>query len=140
MSNERYVDMDKKAELLEASELTNKGDYNGACKLLEHLCKLYPDSHLIVASLANAYWNLDRLDDAITYYKVSTKLSPKFEQASLGLFHCLWEQDKREVALEEVKRFQTISYSKDYEEIVKEINEKSESEKRLGKSEPNQAK
>jgi hypothetical protein len=43
---------------------------------------------------------------------------------SKGLFHSLWKLGKQVEALEEVKRFQTISDSEDYREIVKEINEK----------------
>jgi len=44
------------------------------------------------------------------------------ETYSLGLFHCLWIQGKRDEPLEETKRFMTISDSADYMEIVREIN------------------
>ena len=62
--------------------------------------------------------------NAIPYFKKATELSPQSEKASLGLFHSLWNLDRVNEALEEVKRFQTLSHSKDYDEIVAEIKEK----------------
>ena len=44
----------------------------------------------------------------------------------MGLFHSLWKNERQNEAMEELKRFQTISHSKDYAEIVKEINERFE--------------
>jgi hypothetical protein len=51
-------------------------------------------------------------------------MSPDLESVSKGLFHSLWKQGKLVEALEEVKRFQSISDSEDYQEIIREINEK----------------
>jgi len=47
------------------------------------------------------------------------------EAVSLGLFHTLWELEKRAEALEEIKRFQAVADSEDYRQIIREINEKS---------------
>ncbi len=115
--------MNKKSGLIEASEHANSGNFEAASKLLEQLLKEYSDSSLVSASLANAYWNLERLDDAVTYYKLSISLSPDFEQASLGLFHCLWDQGEKDEAFEEIKRFMLIADSEEYRKIIDEINE-----------------
>jgi hypothetical protein len=49
-----------------------------------------------------------------------TPISPASEAVSLiWPFHCLWQLGKREEALEEIKRFQSVSNSEGYREIVK---------------------
>jgi hypothetical protein len=67
---------------------------------------------------------MERWDEAVTVFESAVKLSPSFEAVSLGLFHSLWKLGKQVEALEEAKRFQSISYSKDYKKIINEINEK----------------
>ena len=63
--------------------------------------------------------NVNLAIKAIDLYKCAIKISPKSEHASLGLFHCLWDQGKTDEALEEMKRFMSISDSEDYREISK---------------------
>lgn len=116
--------MDIKDEFSLAARLSEKGDLKGALKILERIIIIKPDSAKLTAVLANTYWELKDTEKALTYFKKATELAPEWEEASLGLFHCLWGQNKKEEALEETKRFMSLSYSKDYEEIVREINEK----------------
>ena len=66
-------------------------------------------------------WDEGRLPAAAAAFRVATKRFPKLEIASLGLFHTLWQQSKSDDAFEEMKRFQSVSHSQDYEEIVHEI-------------------
>ena len=54
---------------------------------------------------------------------------PKNENASIGLFHSLWESGKTDAAFEEMKRYfrevglnSTTQTAQDYRAIVKEIN------------------
>jgi len=64
------------------------------------------------------------LNEAASAFEHAVELAPKLEAVSKGLFHCLWEMGQRDKALEEIKRFQSISDSKDYREIIREIIEK----------------
>lgn len=81
-------------------------------------------STAILAVLGDVCWDLGELENAVSIFKSAVELSPALEAVSLGLFHCLWKLEKRMEALEEIKRFQSISDSEDYRRIVKEINEK----------------
>jgi hypothetical protein len=67
-------------------------------------------------------WYMRLLEEAVSIFKYAIELSPKLEAVSLGLFHCLWQLGKREKAMAEMIRYQSISDSEDYREIIKEIN------------------
>lgn len=116
--------MNTKKKFIKAAELYELGNLSEALTLLEELAASNPDSSKIIATLANTYWDLDKIDDALKNFKKAVELAPDWEDASLGLFHCLWDNDHRNEALEEAKRYMSISPSEDYEKIIKEINEK----------------
>ena len=111
-------------KLTKAIKLSGKGDTKGAQKLLEEIIAMKQTSPKVHAALGSTYWDLEEFDRAITHFNKATELAPDWEDASLGLFHCLWDLGKREEALEEAKRFMAIGTSIDYENIIKEINEK----------------
>lgn len=110
--------MDKKSTLLKARDFAKVEDYKSASALLETLLKAYPESAIVSAALASAYWNLERLEDAIVYYKQAIAVKPTFESASLGLFYCLKQQGQEEAAFAEIKRYLSISYSDEYQNIL----------------------
>jgi predicted Zn-dependent protease len=110
----------------DAVKIKKVGDLTSARKLFIELADEDKKSPAILAVLGDICWEMNLLDEAVVAFAAATKLSPKLEAVSLGLFHCLWELGKRELALEEIKRFQTVSDSPDYREIIREINDKSE--------------
>jgi tetratricopeptide (TPR) repeat protein len=91
--------METKNTLSKAALLYKQGDVNEALKLLEDLVISNPDSSKINATLANTYLDLEIMDKALKHFIKATELDPKWEAASLGLFHFLWGQDKRVEAL-----------------------------------------
>jgi predicted Zn-dependent protease len=108
----------------EAGKFKQAGQFESAKKMLLDLQEKDPQSTAVLAVLGDVYWDMGLLEDAVGVFKRAIQLSPTLEAVSLGLFHCLWKLGRRVEALEEVKRFQCISNSEDYTEIVKEINEK----------------
>jgi tetratricopeptide (TPR) repeat protein len=111
--------------LQEAIDLKNQQDYAGAVRVLSALVRQYPKCAPAHGLLGSLYLlKLQQVKKAIACFKKTIKLAPKSEMASLGLFHSLWKVRKQTEALEEMKRFQTISHSKDYDEILAEIKEK----------------
>ena len=110
--------------LAQATEFTKDDRYTEAIPFLEELVKRKSDCHAFLAVLANAYRNTNRLADAEHYFRLAIQQRPDWEMSSLGLFHSLCAQSKYEEAIEEIKRFQSISYSSDYEEIVRTFNAK----------------
>jgi len=95
----------------------------GVIKGMEELVELNPNYALFRAVLANAYQEFGKSDVAEQEFKKSVELDPTSEIISLGLFHCLWGQDKPVEALDEMKIFLSISDSEDYRSILNEINE-----------------
>jgi predicted Zn-dependent protease len=107
-----------------AGEFMDAGDLTAAKSILLDLSIQDPSSPAILAVLGNVNWKMGKLEEAAAIFRRATELRPKLEAVSLGLFYCLWDLGKRVEAMEELKRFQTISDSQNYREIVKEINEK----------------
>lgn len=120
---ERFSRLEKE-EFTKAQALSKKGDLTGELEIMENLVKLNPESAIFRAVLGNIFWCLGELNTAEKEFRRAVKLAPESEKTSLGLFHCLWEQNKKDAAFEEMKRFTKISNSEDYSAIVKEINQK----------------
>jgi tetratricopeptide (TPR) repeat protein len=80
-----------------------------------------PESAPLLAALGIVCREQRQYHEAAGYFKRLTILKPKSERGSLGLFHSLWDLDLREEALEEMKRFLSISKSEEYEEILSGI-------------------
>lgn len=112
------------SQMSEANKLLDAGQFESAKKILSDLEKKNPQSIRILAGLGFACMETGALNEAVGIFKRAVELSPTLEGVSKGLFHSLWKLDRRVEALEEIKRFQSISDSEDYTEIVKEINEK----------------
>ena len=104
------------------------GNIQTAIKQLKGLIIKYPKNGLLHAVLANNYWDLGDLDNAESEFSKGVGLYAKNEHCSLGYFHFLWEQDKQLEALDEMKRFLTISKSSEYDEILKCITSKLDKE------------
>ncbi len=107
-----------------AISLRDKGEYNLAKNIFLKIIgieKHEPSYYLILGQIEK---NLGLLNSAEQYFRKAVELLPDHELASRALFHALWNQDKTEDALDEIRRFQSISDSEHYREIMAEINEK----------------
>lgn len=109
-----------------AAKLVDVGDLAAAKSILVDLADCDSNSPAIFAVLGNVCWKLGELDEAVVSFRRAVELRPALEAASLGLFHSLWESGRQEEAVEEIKRFQSISDSEDYRRIVRQINEEVE--------------
>jgi predicted Zn-dependent protease len=52
-------------------------------------------------------------------FRKSTRLSPRSETASLGLFHSLWRTGNTDAAFNEMRRFVKLSDSPQYRELLR---------------------
>ncbi len=100
----------------------DEGRFAEAITIIEKLLPKYPENAAIFSVYGHLNWELGNLKKAIEVFQIATNLYPVSEIISLGLFHTLWEDGKREGAFKELKRFMSISYSNDYMEIVRELN------------------
>jgi len=78
---------------------------------------------------AAIHFEREEHEEAIEAFSSVIGEKPKNENASIGLFHCLWESGKTDAAFEEMKRYfrdvgfnSTTQTARDYRAIVKEIN------------------
>jgi tetratricopeptide (TPR) repeat protein len=111
-------------QFAEAIRLQDGGQLEAAKRHFLDLAAKDPQSTRILTGLGAVCYDLQLWDEAVDVFKRATALSPALEGVSKGLFHSLWKLGRKVEALEEIKRFQAISDSEDYREIVKEINEK----------------
>ncbi len=119
----KYSELEKE-KFDEAKRLSKLGDLNGVVAVMNELVEGNKSSPVFRSVLANALWELGKLELAETEFRHAVRLAPESENISLGLFHCLWDQNKIDEAFAEMKRFTKISVSDSYREIVKEINSK----------------
>jgi predicted Zn-dependent protease len=113
-----------KKRFAKANPCRKKGDAHAAIKLLGELVAEFPERAAAYLVIGDIMWDAGKLPAASRAFRVATKLFPKLKIASLGLFHTLWEQSKTDAAFAEMKRFQSTSFCRGYEEIVDEILQK----------------
>jgi predicted Zn-dependent protease len=113
-----------KRKFAKANEFRKKGNADAAIKLLRALVAEFPERAAAYLVIGDILWDAGKLPAASRAFRIATKLFPKLEIASLGLFHTLWAQSKTDAAFAEMKRFQMISSCRDYEKIVNVILQK----------------
>lgn len=107
--------------------LIRQGKPHEALVPLEKARSLFPEAAPLLWYLGSLYLHeMNQPKKALPLYRRASKLDPQSEKASLGVFHSLWGLDRQVEALDEIKRYQTLTNcsSQDYIEIVAEINEK----------------
>lgn len=112
---------DYKSRFESANRLRKQGDPNGAIRVLRALVAEFPDKAAAYLVIGDILWDEGRLPAASVAFRAATRRFPKLEIASRGLFHTLWEQSRTDAAFREMKRFQSISFSQTYKEIIDEI-------------------
>jgi predicted Zn-dependent protease len=112
-------------QFAQAQERSRAHALPGALEILKDLASSRPDSAMINATLANTLKGAGDIAPAIDHFLKAVKLAPTSELYSLGLFHILWAQGRRDEAFDEMRRFMAIADSIDYRAIVAEINAKS---------------
>lgn len=113
----------EKLKFARAKVLSKNRDTAGVVAIMKELSVSNPESAKIRAVLANAYWDLGDLTAAAREFRKAVTLAPDFELASIGLFHCLWEQSRTDEAFQELKRFMAIADSEDYRQIITELGQ-----------------
>src|SRR5262249_34429842 len=111
--------------LEEAIGCKKRRDFGGALRALSAAVEKFPESATAWGLLGGGYlYETAEPKKAIPCFERATRLSPRSETASLGLFHSLWEAGRRTRAIAEMNRFQTVSHSEDYAEIAAELKAK----------------
>jgi predicted Zn-dependent protease len=108
--------------LLEAKQVSGRGDLEGAARQLVSLAEQYPDDMDVRLTCAAVLFRLKRYTDAALHFERILKDRPVYEWASLGLFHSLWKADKKHEAIEEIRRFRDAGGdSMEYRRFFKDL-------------------
>jgi tetratricopeptide (TPR) repeat protein len=108
-------------------KLRESGDYAGAIDLLGTIENEAGDRMAFLLVIGDLYRIQGDADRALHYFYRAVEKAPAHELASLSLFHLLWEigeQGKKDAssrAIEEIRRFMSISDSEDYRRIISEL-------------------
>ncbi|MEL6538379.1 MAG: tetratricopeptide repeat protein [Bacteroidota bacterium] len=90
------------------------GDYNSAIPDLRYTQKALPESVEVVNELGMAYYQVERLDSAIFYFKKSVSLDPQNYSNNYNLMYTLAFSGRKNEAMDIVEaamaRFDTISH------------------------------
>jgi predicted Zn-dependent protease len=117
----KYSDEEKEQFAL-AQERSRNNDLPATIEILSRLVAGKPESAMFNATLANTLKAVGDIEPAIGHFREAVKQAPNSELYSLGLFHILWEQGRREEALDETRRFMSLSESDEYRKIIAAIN------------------
>lgn len=119
------LNKEERVKMDEACGLYKNGNLSDALPILEKLSKSNPTSPMLKATLANLYWDLEKVEIAIELFYEAIELGPNSEKISRGLMHILWERKKEAEAVNEIQRFiNTGEASKEYIDMALEINNK----------------
>lgn len=116
---------DQYTELFDrALVLRDEGEYQSAIAILEELVAMLPvpkhsrlKAHSLV-QLARLYERCGRQHPRELHLRHAVQIAPKFELASLALFHALWDSDRRTDAIREMLRYLAIKDSPGYRELM----------------------
>jgi tetratricopeptide (TPR) repeat protein len=107
-----------------ALQARHEGRIDDALALCEEaLARLPSDRHrrraLVHCEMGNLFKNyLGDLGRAAEHFRESTKLAPRAELPSLGLFHVLFKLGQLTEALREIVRFVSLKDSAEYRELL----------------------
>jgi predicted Zn-dependent protease len=104
-----------------AMDLYRQEKVSDARAIFDRLTVLYPEHKGFMGMRAWMLYRLGENESAIEQFRRLVALSPTSEKASLGLFHSLWASNRPIEALDEMKRFLSISESDEYEVLRKEF-------------------
>jgi hypothetical protein len=111
--------------LNEAIRLKNRGDFTGALEVLSAVVEDFPGCAAAYGYIGGIHhFDLGDAKKAAPYWSMAVQLSPRSELCSLGLFHSLWNLELHDAAKAEMRRFQSVGHSIDYDEITAELREK----------------
>jgi len=116
-----FMTKTQELEMIEGNRLFDAGKFKAAKKIYLDLVVKNSSSIRILTGLGFTCIKMGDFEEASEVFYRAVKLSPKLQGVSKGLFYSLWDLGKKVEALEEIKRFQSISHSDDYQKILKAL-------------------
>ena len=92
-------------KLHNARSLSEAGQHEDARMCLLEILKEEPENQTALIMLGGAYFAMGKYAEAEMVFERLVLMGPGTGQFSIALFNTLWKMDRREEALEEIKRF-----------------------------------
>lgn len=92
-------------KLHNARSLSEAGQHEDARMCLLDVLKQEPDHQAALIMLGGAYFAMEKYSEAEMVFERLVLMEPGTGRYSIALFNSLWNMDRREEALEEIKRF-----------------------------------
>jgi Flp pilus assembly protein TadD len=115
------IDPNYRQQFDAAITLVRDGKVALAIEALKCVALEYPNESAVHGYLGLVLFRVEQFALAVRHFEVATKLSPKSELSSLALFHALRAINKHKAAIAELKRFQSVAHSADYNAIAAEM-------------------
>jgi predicted Zn-dependent protease len=96
---------DIEQKLHNARSLSEAGQHEDARMCLLELLKDEPENQTALIMLGGAYFAMEKYAEAEMVFERLVLMGPGTGKFSIALFNTLWKMDRREEALEEIKRF-----------------------------------
>lgn len=119
MKTSTKSEMDRR--LNAAIQENRAGRHAQALAILVPLSAEYPKSAAVIGYLAGVYFGLKDYVKAEKSFRKTTRLSPKSELASLGLFHSLCHLGRRREAFREMRRLLKVTDSEKYKMLLRDM-------------------
>jgi tetratricopeptide (TPR) repeat protein len=107
-----------------AFELNQQGKNEESVAALSTIYKDIPADDIgslgIVGSL---FREANELDKGLYCFQKAFEVDPNNPRVSLGLFHSLWRLERYDEALDELKRFLSVSESEEHNRVLSEMEE-----------------
>lgn len=97
--------MDVAQLLNKARQQAEAGNNEASRQSLLEILKQQPDNQTALIMLGGSYFVSDMLNEAEMVFERLVLLSPGVGRASIALFNTLWKLERKEEALEEIRRF-----------------------------------
>ena len=105
----------------------DSGDLEAAVEKFSFFIEKCPDFGPAYTLKGGVLKDLGLLDEAIVCFRKGVQLQPKWELASLALFHALWRTGDWHDAVAEIERFTLAGgSSQDYDEIMDDLDKLAE--------------
>ena len=111
-----------------ARDLSQVGDEQEARVILNDLLQVEPECIPALLILGGSYFCEGLYDEAEFVFRNLVSVAPGLGEASVALFNALWKQNKKDPALQEIKRFTSVADKEeekqtiqDYQSLIKQF-------------------
>ncbi len=105
------------ALLNQAQQFSMQSEEEQARMILLEILENEPENIAALLMLGGSYFTSEKYQEAEMAFERLVLLAPGRGQCSIALFNCLWIQDRKEEALEEISRFMRIA-DRDKEQVT----------------------